>query len=103
MGQISARLRQLCTACSPFPMKLEIATVAYSSLAFLYTVRDSVYLISARLRRLCTACSPFPKELEIATAVYSSLAFISQYSLRLGQSDQREMCLLCTAQRCGSK
>merc|ERR1712213_67712 len=57
-------------ACSlPFSMQLENAPAVYSSLAFLFTARDSVYQIS------CASCV--------------QLARLSLYSLRLGLSDHR--------------
>merc|ERR1712018_614510 len=70
----------------------------YSSLAFLYTARDSVYQISARLHQLCTARSPF--SIQLATRSIRSardctscvqLARLSLYSSRLGLSDQSEI------------
>merc|ERR1711978_740056 len=76
----------------------EIVPDVYSSLAFLYTARDSVNQISARLCQMCTVPSPF--SIQLATRSIRSardcascvqLARLSLYSSRLGLSDQREI------------
>merc|ERR1712045_932722 len=55
----SIRSARDCASCVQLRLglsdQLEIAPAVHSSLAFLYTARDSVYQISARLCQLCTA------------------------------------------------
>jgi len=69
-----------------FPVKLEIAPAVYRSLAFLYTVRDSVYQIS------CASCVQLARLLAFLYTARDSVYQIScascvQRSSRLGLSD----------------
>merc|ERR1719346_190882 len=91
---------RLCLYISRFGLsdQREIVPDVYSSLAFLYAARDSVYQISARLRQLCTACSPLFIEL-VTRSIRSvrdcasrvQLACLPSCGSRLGLSDQREI------------